>query len=247
MPLDECVELCKFIESKGLDGVTAADIAGSLGYKNIKTNTFSAKLSAARQFGLLSLKEEGYWLTPLAKSILHPIDPADIGRLYRQALLTPPIYDELIHRLDGKRVPELEILANILYHHHNITVSAKDAAAEAFVSSARFAGALGEDHVLNLGVQKGASALAVPHSESASEQPRLFESPPAATSGPAPPRERSSAAADHPSAVRIDLRLWGGDEGKIIRVRGPESLTPESFERLLQALKLHFKIEPPQD
>ena len=37
----------------GLDGLTAPDIASALGYKNIKTNTFSARLSAARQFGLL--------------------------------------------------------------------------------------------------------------------------------------------------------------------------------------------------
>lgn len=64
VPLAESVELCKFIEARGLDGLTAADIATALGYKNIKTNTFSARLSAARQFGLLVLKDEGYSLTP---------------------------------------------------------------------------------------------------------------------------------------------------------------------------------------
>ena len=40
VPLADGVELCRFIESKGLDGLTAADVATSLGYKNIKTNTF---------------------------------------------------------------------------------------------------------------------------------------------------------------------------------------------------------------
>src|SRR5437588_3044077 len=80
VPLAESVELCKFIEARGLDGLTAADIATALGYKNIKTNTFSARLSAARQFGLLALKQEGYSLTPLARSILHPVDPAEVPR-----------------------------------------------------------------------------------------------------------------------------------------------------------------------
>src|ERR1700712_62344 len=86
VPLAESVELCRFIEARGLDGLTAGDIATALGYKNIKTNTFSAKLSAARQFGLLVLKDEGYHLTPLARSILHPVDPDEVPRLHRQAL-----------------------------------------------------------------------------------------------------------------------------------------------------------------
>ena len=38
-------------------------------------------LSAARQFGLLTLTGEGYSLTPLAREILHPVDPADLPRL----------------------------------------------------------------------------------------------------------------------------------------------------------------------
>ena len=111
--LAESVELCQFVEGRGLDGLTAADIATSLGYKNIKTNTFSARLSAARQFGLLILKDEGYSLTPLARSILHPVDPADTPRLYRQALLEPPLYAELAEQFGDKKLPEAGILGNV--------------------------------------------------------------------------------------------------------------------------------------
>ena len=85
VPLAEAVELCESIEERGVDGLTAADIATALGYKNIKTNTFSARLSAARQFGLLNLTGDGYALTPLARAILHPVDPPELPRLYRQA------------------------------------------------------------------------------------------------------------------------------------------------------------------
>jgi hypothetical protein len=221
VPLADCVELCKFIESRGLDGLTAPDIATALGYKNIKTNTFSARLSAARQFGLLSLSNEGYALTSLAKSILHPVDPSDLPRLYRQAFVEPPIYADLVERLGDKRVPDVAILGNVLYHNHQIIASAKESAAEAFLASARFAGVLGGYHVLRL---QGPHATAEP------------------SPAPVEPNPTPKPARGMSSDVRIDLRLWGDDAGKVIRVRAPESITAESFDRLLQALRLHVRI-----
>src|SRR4029077_5282574 len=89
--LAESVKLVESIDNLGLDGLAAAAIASALGYKNIKTNTFSARLSAARQFGLLSLTGDGYALSPLARAILHPVDPAELPRFFRQALLKPPL------------------------------------------------------------------------------------------------------------------------------------------------------------
>jgi hypothetical protein len=226
VPLADCVELAKFIESRGLDGVKSADIATSLGYKNIKTNTFSARLSAARQFGLLNLVNEGYSLTPLAKSILHPLDLDDLPKFYRQALLQPPIYAELIERLADKKVPEIGILGNILYHNHHIIATAKEAAAEAFVASAKFAGTLGDDMILRPHPVATIPAPPPPKPDSAKKEAPISR-----------PASKSS------SDVRIDLRLWGADSGKLLRVRAPESITIESYERLLAALKLHVRIE----
>jgi len=225
VPLSDCVEMCKFIESRGLDGLTSGDIATALGYKNIKTNTFSARLSAARQFGLLTLANEGYALTSLAKAILHPVDPAELPRIYRQALVEPPIYADLIERLADKRVPDVAILGNVLYHNHNIIASAKEAAAEAFLASARFAGALGDDLILRLNpVTSVPAPVPVPVDTPSIESP-------------------ARTVAKPPADVRIDLRLWADDAGKVIRVRAPESITLESFDRLLQAIKLHVRIE----
>ncbi len=235
VPLAEGVELCKFIESRGLDGLTAADIATASGYKNVKTNTFSAKLSAARQFGLLVLKEEGYTLTPLARSILHPVDPDDVSRLYRTALLEPPLYADLAGQFAEKRLPEATILGNVLYHNYQIIASAKQSAAAAFLESARFAGALGDDNVFR---PQGPS----PASGSPAPTMPLAPAPPPPPSPAAVNPAQPSTAAD-PSDVRIDLRLWGPDEGKAIRVRAPMTITPASFDRLLQALRLHLRIE----
>jgi hypothetical protein len=232
VPLAESVELCRFIEGHGLDGLTAADVATALGYKNIKTNTFSARLSAARQFGLLTLRDEGYSLTPLARSILHPVDPADTPRLYRQALMEPPLYTELSAQFAEKKLPDANILGNVLYHNHQIIASAKQAAAEAFLESAKFAGALGEDNVFR---PSGAPAEAIAPIQSNGHASPTLPLPPPAESRPR-----------RPDDVRIDLRLWGADAGKAIRVRAPEVITPDSFERLLQTLRLHLRIEEPE-
>jgi hypothetical protein len=234
VPLAESVEFCQFIQAKGLDGLTAADIATALGYKNIKTNTFSAKLSSARQFGLLALKDEGYALTPLARAILHPVDPAEVPRLYRQALLEPPLYAELAAQFADKKLPEVTILGNVLYHSHQIT--AKQAAAESFVESARFAGALGEDQIFH------------PQGPTKPEPPTK---PIQANGHPTDPiangPQRHPIEQEKPSNtqrdVRIDLRLRGTDTGKSIRVRAPECITQESYDRLIQALHLHLRIE----
>ena len=236
VPLADSVELCQFIESKGLDGLTAGDIATALGYKNIKTNTFSAKLSAARQFGLLILRDEGYTLTPLARSILYPVDPGDMTKLYRQAFLEPPIYAELATQFADKKVPDATILGNVLYNNYQIIASSKQAAAESFLDSARTAGILGPDNVFR------------PNGPSPAGEP---VAPPAANGHVAPVMviapEPKPARMELGNDVRIDLRLWGTDAGKAIRLRAPEVITPESYDRLIQALKLHLRIEEPSE
>src|SRR5262249_18531003 len=111
--LSDTLKLCESIDELGVDGLPAAQIASALGYTNIKTNPFPARLSAARQFGLLNLTGAGYALTPLVCEIVHPVDLPSLPHLHRQAFLKPPLYAELAERLEGKRVPDVEILGNI--------------------------------------------------------------------------------------------------------------------------------------
>ncbi len=221
--LAEAVAFCRSIDEKGLERLSTAALAEALGYKNLRTNSFSAPLSASKQFGLLESEGDGLVLTDLARRILHPARPEEIPSLLRKALREPPLYASLAVRFGDRRLPDAAVLANVLYHDEQITASAKLPAAEAFLESARFARALGEDGIFR----------------------------PIATDAPAPteedapdvPRQRASHRPRRSSAVRIDLRLWGADEGKVIRVRAPASITPESFERLLAAFRLHVRIE----
>ena len=236
VPLAEAIKLGESIEQLGVDGLSSPEIASALGYKNIKTNSFSARLSAARQFGLLALTGDGgYGLTSLAREILHPVDPSDVPRLYRQALLKPSLYAELSERLSGKKVPEASILGNLLYHHHQIIASAKQSAAESFLESARFAGALDDDGVFQPNGVIRPSPVEIPKPAPAPARPRT-DSAPAAPPLLSPPK---ASSAD----VRLDLRLWDLDAGKTIRLRAPQSITPASFDRFLQAFRLLVRIE----
>lgn len=237
VPLDEAIEAARSIDERGASGLPAGALASALGYTNIRTQSFSARLSAARQFGLVELKSRGYALSDLARAILHPVDPGALPGLYRRALLSPPLYAELALRFSGRKVPEPSVLANLLYHHHHITASAKDAAAEAFVASARFAGALGPDGVFRPDGPPPPPEPG-PAGPTPDAMPRVVE----------PPRpRRPEKVGGGRSAVRLDLPLWGADRGKVLRLRAPESISRESFERFLQAFRLHVRIEDQPD
>lgn len=237
--LAEALELCRGIAERGLDGLPAADIAQAFGYTSIKTNTFSARLSSARQFGLLTIQGDGYGLTSLARSILHPVEPESIPRLYRQAFLTPPIYAELATRLADKKVPDAAILGNLLYHHHDITRKAKEPAAQVFLDSARFAGLLSPDGTF----RSRDSSPSKPPETRADSTPTTG----AGLTAPTPvstPVASSPENPGDPEELRITLKLWGADRGKTISIRSPEVITSESYDRLLQVLKLHLRVEP---
>ena len=235
VPLAEAIKLVESIERLGVDGLSAADIASALGYKNIKTNTFSAPLSAARQFGLLALSGDGYGLTPLAREILHPVDPDDVASVCRQALVKPPLYAELVERFAGKKVPEASILGNVLYHHHSIIATAKQAAAAAFLESARSCGALGEDNVLH---PLGAAAPAPPTVEvAAPTAARKRSTRRARDLDPGAARHQRRPARPRPRSASICDSGTPTPENRSASAH-LQTITPASFERFLQTFKL---------
>lgn len=215
--LPEAVAFARAVHSKGLEGLDAERLAQALGYKNLRTNTFSARLSAARQFGLLQTFRRGFVVSANGEAILFPRDPASAAEALRTALREPPLYASLLARYSGRRLPAQETLADLLQHDDGITASAKEAAAKAFVDSARHAGVLGDD-----GVLRDASPAPVDSTGNAAMK---------------------TAKPKRSSGVRLDLKLWGPDEGKMIRVRAPESITRGSLERLIEALRLMVRIE----
>lgn len=224
--LNEAIELARQMSEKGVDGLPAEAIAAAMGYKNIRTHWLSARLSAARQFGLIKLVDDGYALTDLARLLIHPVSAAAEASARRRAFREPSLYAELCEKFGGKRLPDASALANWLYHNHDITAAAKDGAAEVFVASAREAGLLGTDGILIASSGEGERPRVDGHESQGQHQ-----------------RESSAHDPVPTGQVEFTLKLWGRDEGKEIRVSSPDSLGADSYKRLLQALRLHVRIE----
>lgn len=256
VPLQEAIAFCRQMDELGIDGLNAAQIATAMGYRNVKTNTFSGRLSSARQFQLIVLNDQNYSLTELALRIIHPIDPAEVSQLLRQACQAPHLYTELIRHYAGKRLPEAEILGNLLMHRYQITASAKASAAEAFLESLRFVGLMNDQRMVDAGSSAGemafplvdgrfaAPAQSSPAARSGSES----HAAPAAIAPAVSVQPRRAEAVRPPrqeDEVRLDLTLWDADQGKLIRLRAPSTMTRESMDRFLDALRLAVRVVDP--
>jgi hypothetical protein len=227
--LSEAIELARKLVDQGLDGLSAPALASALGYSNIKTNTFSSLLSSARQFGLIDLRDDCYHLTALGRAIPYPVDSAHAAMLHREALLQPGLYAELASRFADRKLPELEVIANLLYNHHQITAAAKRTAAEVFLESARFAQTIDPDGVFRPRPHAPSAA-----STGASAGASAGAGNTAAAGGAIKPAAPRAPLEDASTAVRLDLPLWGADQGKTIRLRAPETISRQSYERFLE-------------
>ncbi len=248
VPLQEAIAFCRQIDELGIDGLGATQIATAMGYRNVKTNTFSGRLSSARQFQLIALNDQNYSLTELALRIIHPIEPAEVPQLQRQACLAPHLYAELIRHYAGKRLPEAEILGNLLMHKYQITASAKAAAAEAFLESLRFVGLINDQRLVEtspepaLGLTDsrfpGPSVAPIP-ARPAFETEHVSRS---TAGGQSANRAQASAKPRPENEVGLDLALWDSDQGKRIRLRAPSTVTRSSMDRFLEALRLSVRV-----
>lgn len=246
IPLSEAVEFCRQIDELGIDGLTAPQIATAMGYKNVKTNTFSGRLSSARQFGLIDLSEQNYSLTDLALRIIHPFDPEEVPQLMRQACQLPPLFAELMKHYAGKRLPEPEILGNLLMHKHQITASAKMAAAESFYASIQHSGLLDDTRILDAqaNVQAGqpmANEVRVPPGAKPQAVQVQSVSKPVHIDPVNIQRSQEQKLVKR-DEVRLDLTLWDADQGKQIRLRAPSSMTQASLDRFIQSMKLAIQV-----
>lgn len=251
VPLQEAIAFCRQIDELGIDGLGATQIATAMGYRNVKTNTFSGRLSSARQFQLIVLNDQNYSLTELALRIIHPIEPAEVPQLHRQACLAPHLYAELVRHYAGKRLPEAEILGNLLMHKYQITASAKAAAAEAFLESLRFVGLMNDQRLVETGSTApdgsfgltesrfpGGTVPAVPARSLSENEPvaKSAAGAPTVFRGQATPKPRQE------NEVRLDLTLWDTDQGKRIRLRAPSTVTRSSMDRFLESLRLAVRV-----
>lgn len=132
----ECVDLIKKINSFNLKAVSYQELAKKYGLSSTTTKSFTAKIGAAKQFGLVTtVQGNTIQLTDASKKLLYPTGESVRG-IELACFAQAPLYSKLISKYDGVALPAQELLANILMNEYRITRSVKDSAAKCFLESA---------------------------------------------------------------------------------------------------------------
>lgn len=133
---NEAIDFIKKINSLNLKTVSYQTVAEKYGLKSPSTKSFMAKISAAKQFGLITTTQGStIQLTDASKQIIYPTGD-QVRDIELSCFAQPVLYAKLISKYDGLSLPSTEILSNILMNEHRISRAAKDSAAKCFVDSA---------------------------------------------------------------------------------------------------------------
>ena len=87
---EDCLEFIKVVSDFCLSTVSYSEVAKKYGLSSIQTKSFTAKISTAKQFGLITTSSGAIQLTQLAKDILYPT--GDITVLMVESFRNPPLY-----------------------------------------------------------------------------------------------------------------------------------------------------------
>jgi hypothetical protein len=203
--------------------------------------TLMGVLGAAKLYNLIEGRGS-FQLTDVAKNYFHPTSANQRQLAHLQMVVGPPLFAALIERFDGARIPDQEMLVNILHRDHHIAESWRSRAASLFLSSLReaqlidgagfirYRASLDANSAGNIGVMK----------EPATNTPEA-----STVSVGAPPAPKSSVL---PAGIKKDDTglIWGldtwtakvGDD--ILRLETSHDLSPAAWERLnryVQAIK----------
>ncbi len=131
----------KIVDSLGSNKVSVEIVARTMGV-SATTKSFTRKMSAARQYDLIEVSKGIIELTSLAKNILYPVsDDTDIYLM--EAFKKPQIYEKLISRFNGRALPNIVVLSNVLLEAElSITKNVKDLVAQKFIDNCNDLGIL---------------------------------------------------------------------------------------------------------
>lgn len=159
--LEDCVRFVGMIKKAlGRGTHDRESLAKAMGFSTV-SGAVSPKIAALVHFGLMERTGAGYELSELSRSITDFLDDGERRRAIREAFALPTLYQEIIAKFepDGK-IPSQ--LATHLHRFHGITDAASAQAAEIFISSGRYAGALDEFNNITRSELHEAKAMSEP-------------------------------------------------------------------------------------
>lgn len=132
---NECIEFAKTVSSFNLKAVSYAEVGKKYGLNNTATKSFTSKLTTCKQFGLITTSGGNtIQITDTCKRLLYPTGE-DTLTIARACFAMAPLYNKLIAAYDGKAIPNIDLLANILMNNYGIQKSVKDSVAKVFIES----------------------------------------------------------------------------------------------------------------
>jgi len=226
------------IESDGLQTLTVHEVAKRMGFASATSTPFYRRIVAAKLFGLLDTTQ-GVNLTKLALDYFKPTDDDSKAAALATAMKNVVAYQKILERYSGKRLPQVDILANLIEREFNLVSDAAKVCGSVFVNSAQRAGLVGGDGTLSTAIPERVSAP--PAAEKAIQAaPSPFQS---ASVGPAAPDDYES------HFLTLDAKA----QRRVI-LQAPPVITASELKRIQNWLAVQFHVvdsleesEPRQD
>ncbi len=147
------------IEADGLQTLTAQEVARRMDFASATSTPFYRRTVAAKLFGLLDTTQ-GVNLTKLALDYFKPTDDESKVATLATAMKNVVAYQKILERYSEKRLPQVDILANLIEREFALSSDAAKVCAGVFVNSARRAGLVKDGGVLSMALaQRSSSAL----------------------------------------------------------------------------------------
>ncbi|MDP9097843.1 MAG: hypothetical protein M3N48_02480 [Verrucomicrobiota bacterium] len=217
-------------EAGGSNGDVPKSVIASSLQCSSTSGAFLQRLATARSFGILEGRG-AYQLTEQAKQYYLPSNDTEKQQALIGMFSSPPVFAELLKRLDGNKLPPRSIVANILRRELNLPASWSDRVAGFFVNAAQFSGALDERGFLRLAASRHAlpkTSVDSRSTETPATTPLRFR-PMTESAGGAVPEGKDSWVYD---AVRLDT---------------PRDMSPALWKKLNQYVSQVLKPEGAED
>jgi len=138
--LTSALMVAKAIHEKGGGAATDDQLAAFLNYKSPRNGGYLGRLAAARLFGLVQGRPTGFTLTPLAQTILMPLDELQHKRGLVDAFLNVPLFKGVYEECKGKELPPEFGMKNLFRQKFKIIPSRLGNAYRVMMDSADTAG-----------------------------------------------------------------------------------------------------------
>ena len=140
------------------DDFTKSELAHLLG-STTKSSTFTHKVRALRNLGLIVAEDHQLRMTPLAKKVVSPSSEGERPRALKEAMLKIDTLNRIYLKFEGGLLRQREYLTNWIVQDTEIPVKLKNAWADYFREAAKSAGLLvqrddGADHLLSEPLEK---------------------------------------------------------------------------------------------